>query len=370
MADQERSRAIEERLERLFENLNNRVESDERLKKLTPLVKGAEGFLFGGTELVADTFPYLRDNIGMQRFMSMPIIGLMLPTLAGIYFFGWRALAIVAVSYTVGGLTEMIFSYVRGEDITEGLLVTGILFPLTLPPTTPLWMVALGIIVGVAMGKEIFGGTGNNIFNPALVGRAFLLISFPVEMTTRWAEPMVGGVAGFGTYAISSDAISRATPLINFKATAETFPLREMFLGNISGSIGETSALLLLLGGILLIVTKIIDWRVPLSYIGTVGLLAWGLNILTPERFAPPLFQMLAGGVFLAAFFMLTDPVTHPMLSRGKWIFGIGCGVLTVLIRALTGFAEGVLFAVLLMNMFTPLIDLLTLPKGYRREAV
>lgn len=351
---------VKERLEKLIADLYRRVEDNERL---TILVGGLDGFLFGNSAAMTTAAPYIRDGIGTQRYMAMPIIAVFPATLASVYFFGWRALAIIVVSYLSGSLVELGFSYVRKEEISEGLLVTGILFPLTLPPTLPLWMVALGMIVGVGIGKEIFGGTGHNIFNPALVGRAFLAAAFPVAMTTRWYEPATPIWGGFLKY--TPDAITKATPLGMMKFDQLPTPWIKLLLGNVSGSLGETSALLLILGGLFLIVTKAIDWRIPLSYIAIAGLLSTLLWRIDPSRFADPLFHLLAGGLMLGAFFMATDPVTSPMTIKGKWIFGIGLGVLTMLMRTFTGLVEGVMFAILIGNMFTPLINSITLPKSF-----
>jgi RnfABCDGE-type electron transport complex D subunit len=344
---------IKSKLESLVEELYKRSEGRERVKVL---VEGLDGFLFGNSAATAQAAPWLRDGLGMQRYMILPIVALLPAALASVYFFGWRAVAIILICYLTGGLVELGFSYVRKEEISEGLLVTGILFPLTLPPTIPLWMAALGMAVGVAIGKEIFGGTGHNIFNPALVGRAFLLVAFPTEMTTKWMIPLQGG-KGFFTYSPPPEAITQATPLMAMKFDSIPTPWTDLFWGRVSGSLGETSAFLLILGGLFLIATKGIDWRIPFSFIATVGLLSWVI-------FANPLFHLLAGGVLLGAFFMATDPVTSPIFCKGRWIFGVMIGILTVLIRAFTGYVEGVMFAILIGNMFTPLIDNLTMPKG------
>ncbi|MFQ6034049.1 MAG: RnfABCDGE type electron transport complex subunit D [Candidatus Bipolaricaulia bacterium] len=358
---------VGEQIDRLFTKALERLEGNPRLKII---VEGTRESLFGSSYRTAREVPFLRDSLGMQRYMIMPILAVLPAALASIYFYGWRALAIIAVSYFFGALTELTFCAVRRVEISEGLLVTGILYPLTLPPTLPLWMVALGVIVGVAVGKELFGGTGYNVFNPALVGRAFLAFAFPVQMTNYWFEPFQAGLGGFLHYAPAADAITKSTPLIQMKFDHVATPWLELLWGNTAGSLGETSALLLILGGLFLILTKTIDWRVPLGYVGSLGLFSWLLWAVAPERFAGPVFQILAGGLLLGAFFMATDPVTSPITTRGRWAFAIAVGLLTVAIRSFTGFAEGVMFAILLGNMFTPLLDRLTLPRGLKGARV
>jgi electron transport complex protein RnfD len=275
--------------------------------------------------------------------MYIVLLALLLPTGASIYFFGYYDLLVIAVSIATAVLTEYLAKKIRRRAfIMDGsAVVTGLLFALILPPTIPLWMVALGSVFAIAIGKEAFGGLGHNIFNPALVGRAFMAVSFPIEMTT-WVSPM-----GF-----SFDAVTSASPLNEaFVWEGNKLQLyRELFMGNHSGSLGETSALLILLGGILLIGLRIIDWRIPLAYIGTVAILSLCLG-------QDAIFQILSGGLMLGAFFMATDYVTSPLTGRGRLIFGIGAGILTVTIRLYGGMPEGVCFAILFMNALTPLID-------------
>ena len=351
------------RLEGLIEELYKRTEGSERL---AVLVEGLEGFLFGNSAATAQAGPWLRDELGMQRYMILPIIALLPAVLASVYFFGWRAVVIILVCYLTGGLVEIGFSYVRKEAISEGVLVTGMLFPLILPPTIPLWMAALGMAVGVVIGKEIFGGTGHNIFNPSLIGLSFLLVTFPIEMTTRWVIPLQGRWGALFTYTPPPEAITSATPLIAMKFDQLLTPWPDLFWGRVAGSLGETSAFLLILGGLFLIITKGIDWRIPLSFIATTGLLFAVMWAVAPERFTDPLFHLLAGGLLIGAFFMATDPVTSPICHKGRWIFGVLIGVITVLIRTFGGYVEGVTFAILIGNMFTPLIDNLTLPRGLK----
>jgi Na+-transporting NADH:ubiquinone oxidoreductase subunit B/electron transport complex protein RnfD len=243
---------------------------------------------------------------------------------------------------------------VRKKDIEEGFLVTGLIFPLVLPPTTPLWVVAVGIVFGVFFGKEVFGGTGRNIFNPALVGRLFITIAFPAMMSTQWRLPF-------------ADAITSATPLNLFKAGEALPPLSDLLFGMAAGSMGETFRIGIVAGGLLLIATRVSNWRVPVTYLATVALGSLAASRFAPSLVAPPLVQLLTGGLLFGALFMATDPVTSPLTKAGKYVFGFGCGAVTLLIRALSGYAEGVMFSIVFMNAFVPLIDHFALAAKYPR---
>jgi len=287
--------------------------------------------------------PHLWKGRSVKTIMYYVAFALLLPTIAGIYFFGYHALLVVIVSVVAALLTEYGVKKLRNKPfVMDGsTIVTGLLLALTLPPTIPLWMVAVGSIFAIAIVKEAFGGLGHNIFNPALGGRAFLAACFALKMTT-WVAPM-----GF-----NADAVTTATPLNSSFIWAGTklALYRDLLLGNVGGSIGETSALLILAGGILLLVLGIINWRIPVAYIGTVALFSLILG-------QDALFHILAGGLMLGAFFMATDYVTSPITNKGRIIFGIGAGILTVIIRQFGGLPEGVTYAILFMNAVTPLID-------------
>ena len=295
--------------------------------------------------------PHLWKGLSVSKIMYLVVIALMFPTGAAIYFFGNHALSVIGVSVGVAVATEYVCKRIRGQAfIMDGsTVVTGLLLGLIMPPTISLWMVVIGAIFSIAIVKEVFGGLGHNIFNPALGGRAFLSISFTAEMTT-WVKPM-----GFG-----ADAVTAATPLgESFVWSADKLSLYQaMFLGNTAGSMGETSALLILIGGGLLLGLRIINWRIPAIYIGTVALmsLAFGQD---------PLFHILAGGLMIGAFFMATDYVTSPLTNRGKIIFSVALGALTVTIRLFAGMPEGVCYSILFMNAVTPLIDRYTKIKPY-----
>jgi Na+-transporting NADH:ubiquinone oxidoreductase subunit B/electron transport complex protein RnfD len=226
-------------------------------------------------------------------------------------------------------------------------------------------MVAVGVAFGVFFGKEVFGGTGRNIFNPALVGRVFLSVAFPEYFATKWSEPLFAGLGGLVKY--TADVVTSATPLINYKTAQIVTDNYDLLMGFASGSIGETIRIGIIAGGILLVITKIADWRIPLSYILSVAIFALIGNHIAAVKFAPPMFQLLSGGLLFGAFFMATDPVTSPLTFGGKWIYGILLGLFTVLIRGLSGFVEGVMFAILLMNAIAPLIDTIVLNFKFKK---
>lgn len=343
------------------------VKGHPALRKFYPIIEATYNFFFGPSETTTAA-PHIADHLDIKRYMTCVVIALLPATLGGIYFYGLRVIAIILVSYISGGLMEVIFAVVRRKQIHEGFLVTGLIFPLVLPPTIPLWMVAVGSIFGVFFGKEVFGGTGRNIFNPALVGRVFLSVAFPEQFTTLWQEPFIKGLGGFLHY--TTDAITSATPLINFKMVHIMADYPSLLFGLTAGSIGETLRIGVIAGGIFLIITRIADWRIPISYLLTVAILALITSHFAPAKFAPPLFQILTGGLLFGAFFMATDPVTAPLSFGGKWIYGIFLGIITVLIRALSGFVEGVMFAILMMNAVAPLIDSLVLSAKFKKIKV
>lgn len=341
-----------------LERSRNLLESKPGLKKFKPILDAVDEFFFG-TDKTTKFPPYILDQLEIKRYMSLVILALLPATFASVYFYGLRVLLIILVSYIFGGLTEVFFAVGRRKPIYEGFLVTGLIFPLILPPTIPLWMVAVGIIFGVFFGKEVFGGTGRNIFNPALVGRVFLSMAFPEQFASLWQKPYTQGLAGLVNY--SSDAITSATPLINFKSSHLLTSYSSLLWGGTAGSLGETFRIGIISGGLFLIFTRIVDWRIPFSYLLSVFVFAFFGHHLLGEQFAPPLFQLLSGGLLFGAFFMATDPVTSPFTFAGRWSYGILLGILTVLIRTFSGFVEGVMFSILLMNALSPLLDQMVL---------
>jgi electron transport complex protein RnfD len=270
--------------------------------------------------------------------------------IASVYFFKWQAVGVYAVTIAGCLMAEAVMQKIRGKKIMlndfSGL-ITGILLAMVLPPALPLWMAFIGGVFAIVFGKELFGGLGHNIFNPALLSRAFLMAAFPVALTT-WSAP--------GTL----DAITSATPLGLAKFEHAATPFMSLFMGNVGGCIGETSALALLIGFAYLLYFKIIDYRIPAAYIGTTAVFAGITHLVAPDKFMGPMFHILAGGLLIGAVFMATDPVTSPVTAKGRWVFGIGCGLVTMIIRLWGGLPEGVMYSILLMNAFTPLINRVT----------
>ena len=291
-----------------------------------------------------------------QTAMLRVCYALALPALAGIYLFGWRAFVLVLLSLATGLLTEALFTFREGKPVTSAVLVTALIFGLSLPPTLPLWMAVLGMLVAVGIGKMAFGGLGQNVFNPAMVGRCFLYITFPVQMTNQWVEPFWGGGGGFIAWAGSAEALSRATPLEGIRNGASP-GLWEAAVGNIPGSIGETSALLILAGGAYLIYRKAAPWRIALaclvSGVGAAVLLKVGGQL--PGVAVPAV--ILSGGFMFGALFVATEPITAPKTISGQWIYGVAIGGLTVVLRRFSNFAESFMFVVLLMNALVPILD-------------
>lgn len=292
--------------------------------------------------------PHIRDRDDSTRIMWWVAIALLFPSAAAVYFFGVPALLLIIFTTLFAVLAEALFQIVARQPVTVrdgSAAVTGLLLALIVPPTLPLWMAAIGAMIAVILVKGLFGGLGFNIFNPALVARAFLLASWPVAMTA-WVRPF--------------DAVTSATPLFLAKMGERVPDYLTLFIGNRAGSLGETSAIAILIGAAILFWKKIIDWPAPTAYIGTVFLLSLAFG-------KDPLFHALSGGLLIGAFFMATDYVTVPVTTWGRFIFGLGCGTMTVLIRLFGGFPEGVNYSILFMNMFTPMIDKYVHPRLYGR---
>ena len=304
--------------------------------------------------LVVSPAPHLRAERSSRDIMFLVCFALLLPTAGGVYYFGIYSLFVVLVSVVTAVLTEYVSKMLRKREfVMDGsAIVTGMLFALVLPPRVPLWLVVIGAAFAIAIVKEAFGGLGHNIFNPALAGRAFVSVTF-AGLMTKWISP--------ASSLTSLDSSTTATPLSeSFVNTGSTTDLYwRLFIGDVGGSIGETSALLVLIGGLILLFTGVIKWRIPTIYIGTVFLLTW---IIPGED---PVFHILAGGLFLGAFFMATDYVTVPLTDKGQYIFAAGAGILVVMIRLYGSMPEGVAYSILLMNAITPLIDRYVRPKPY-----
>lgn len=379
-------------LKHLFTTTRSYFESGGKLEKLNPLFEAVETVAFTpALTTTADT--HVRDSLDLKRFMTFVIIALMPPFFYGIYNTGyqagaasglalgfipvmlrgaWVVLPMLMVSYAVGLFWETLFAAVRKHPISEGFLVTGLLFPMTLPPTTPLWQVAVGISFGVVIGKEIFGGTGRNILNPALTGRAFLFFAYPANMS---GDRVWTAVQQTGQQVV--DAVTAATPLslapltpagesVSGLLTDAGYTFQRMFMGNMPGSVGETSALMILLGAIFLVLTGVGNYRIMVG--GILGVLAvaypgYLVNLSSGGEAARlfslhPVWHLVMGSFAFGIVYMATDPVSAPGMNLSCWIFGFAIGALTVMLRVFNpAYPEGVMLAILFMNIFAPLID-------------
>jgi len=283
------------------------------------------------------------------------VIALIPPMLASLYFYRLLALKLIAVCVITCVIVEALAQKARKKSVTVSdgsAIVTGILLALVLPPAAPMWMAVIGSLVAIGLVKQLFGGLGFNIFNPALLARAFLMAAFPAILTS-WTEP------------VTLDAVASATPLGMMKFEHVAAPYMDLFLGNVSGSLGEASAVAILIGAAYLFIKKYADWRIPLSFVLTASILGAVLYNIDPVKYPTALFQILSGGMLLGALFMATDPVTSPVTKKGRWIFGIGCGIFAVIIRQWSGLPEGVMYSIILMNCITPLVNKYTKPKRF-----
>lgn len=302
--------------------------------------------------LIVSPSPHDENYLKTSNIMLNVCIALVPALIAACVFFGFRALLLTAVCVGCCVLFEFLCRKIMKRDNTIGDLsavVTGIILALNLPVTLPLWMAAIGSFVAIVIVKQLFGGLGQNFANPAITARIVLMVSFPTAMT-HWVVPFFWREA-------AADAVTSATPLA-LGEDAELPSYLDLFLGNIGGCMGETCALALLLGGLYLAARRIISLAAPVSFIGVLAL----LSFISGED---PLYQILAGGVFLGAFFMATDYATTPISTKGKIVFGIGCGIITFVIRRFGSFPEGVSFSILLMNVLTPYIEQLTRTKVF-----
>lgn len=313
------------------------------------------------TQVVVSPAPHIRDELSTEKAMKMVFLALVPATLFSFWNFGFKALSLVLISIAACVCAEYFIQKALKKPLTVkdgSAALTGLLLALTVTPELPVWMIVIGAVVSIGLGKHIFGGLGHNPFNPALIGRAFLLASWPVPMTT-WSWPNNAlNWAGAGIDAVAGATVLNLDKMGTLQSLNLKVPYLNLLWGNIAGSLGETSALLLLLGGLYLIYKGVIDWRIPGAYFGTVIVLSFLFQ-------KDPLLQLLAGGLFLGAFFMATDWVTSPVTKKGRIYFGIGCGILTMLIRIFGGYPEGVCYSILIMNAATPLLDRLTQPRRF-----
>ncbi len=317
------------------------------------------------SELVVSSSPHSKDHRTVSTIMGYVLVALFPATVGAVVYFGWSVLLIILISVGSCVLFEYLFNLLmkRKQTIYDcSAMVTGLLLALSMPPTVPLWLLPIGAFFAIVIVKQLFGGLGKNIFNPALSARIFLFLSFPRYMNHCWITPF--------------DGVTVATPLEYLKNSSEKLvtitdkiSIGDCFLGNTGGCIGETSALLLLLGGIFLLYKKVITWHIPVSFIGTVAL----VTLIFP-RYSDisavqyMLYHLCSGSLFMGAFFMATDYATSPVTPGGRLIYGAGCGLITILIRYFGGYLEGVSFAILLMNCFSVFLDTVTIPRNFGGE--
>lgn len=306
-------------------------------------------------KLIITSSPHVRSNESVSRIMLDVVLALIPAGAISAVFFGVKVLPIILLSVLSAVVTEAFIQKLSKKPITINdwsAVVTGLLLAYNLPPTASWWLPVIGSIIAIALVKHAFGGLGQNFMNPALAARAILLAAWPVQMTS-WVQP-------------GRDAVTTATPLAILMETenagAQLPSLWEAMIGNIGGTIGEVSALALLLGAAYLLYRRVINWRIPFMYLGTVALLTWilgGSELFTGNG----IYHLFVGGLILGAFYMATDYSSSPVTPRGQIIMGVGCGILTAVIRLYGGYPEGVSYSILIMNVLTPLIDRYTMPK-------
>jgi Na+-transporting NADH:ubiquinone oxidoreductase subunit B len=317
----------------------------------------------------------MKSLVTWQLPMKRVLYALVPAVAASVWFFGWRALVVLAAVNLAGFLTEFVFTRYTKTEVTSAVFVSGVLYGLSLPPGIPLWMAVVGIVFGILFGKMVFGGFGRNVFNPALVGRVFIYVSFAVPMTAKWVQPLTpawgslalpGSVGGFARWA--ADAVSGPTPLRVLRQGGAVDTLRLLW-GNVAGSLGETSAVLIVLGGLFIIWKKAANWRIVVSEIAAFAVLQAVFWLAGVRHAADPLTALLAGSTLLGMLFMATDPVSASQTQGGRWVYGALTGGLIVLIRTFSVWPEGTMFAILLGNTFAPIVDYLVRQRASKRKA-
>ena len=358
-------------IRKILDNIESKILESKNLKRFHPLHDALDTFLYSKNTQTLNA-PYVRDSIDLKRTMIIVVLALLPSFIFGTYNVGlqspenisssfidcfifglYRVLPMYLVVFAVGGLFEALFAVIRKHEINEGFLVTGFLIPLTMPPTVPLWMLALATIFGVVIGKEIFGGTGYNIFNPALTARAFLFFAYPSKMSGNipWIYP--------------ADGLSKATPLLEQSSNMNlSYSWSDMFFGFIPGSLGETSTLAVLFGAFILILTKIGSWRTMLAT--TIGMIITSLLLnqigkiqgTSPMLDITPMYHFVMGSFAFGMVFMATDPVSSAQTNIGRWYYGLLIGFMVVIIRCINpAYPEGMMLAILFANAFAPLFD-------------
>jgi len=332
------------------------------------------------TTLEIGSSPHISSGASVNVIMRNVVYALLPVCAFAVYAFGLASLLVLAVATATCIVTEHVMCRATGQASTLGdwsITITGLLYGLTLPPDLPLWMVVVGAVFAVAVGKFLFGGLGSNAFNPALVGRAFLQAAFPQAMT-HWALPFApdryaalpGSTLTWPFAEPAYDAVTTATPLAQMKFDSIQAASGDLLLGLTSGSAGETCALLILSGGVYLVARRMMNWRIPASIFLAVALLTWAFSLYDPVRYPEPAFMLFAGGLMLGAVFMATDMVASPITNAGCWVYGALIGLIVVVVRFWGGMPEGVMYAILLGNAVSPHIDRLIRPRvfGTRRE--
>jgi len=337
--------------------------------------------------------PHTHGSLSTGRIMLTVWLAMLPASLYGVYLYGWPAFNLLLITTAVALAAEALGLRLAGKPIVPSLfdgsaLVTAWLLAMTLPPWAPWWIAVVGALFALIVGKQVFGGIGQNLFNPAMLGRVALLIAFPLEMTT-WVSPQplfsanapgfIDSLALTFGGAANIDAVSGASLLGHIKtevgrsvpldeALSGFYSLQQAVVGEMRGSLGETSALLILIGGLFLMLRRIISWHIPFAMLATVAMLASVMHLIDPARYADAGVHLFSGGLMLGAFFIATDPVGSPSTPRGQLVYAAACGALIYIIRTWAGFPEGVAFAVLLMNAATPLIDHYLRPRIYGRS--
>lgn len=317
------------------------------------------------SDFIVSSSPHAKDHRTVSTIMGCVLIALLPAAVGAVVYFGWRALVLILVSVVSCVLFEFLYNLILKKKQTIydcSAIVTGVLLAFNLPSTAPLWLPPIGALFAIVVVKMLYGGIGKNMFNPAIAGRIFLFLTFSGYMSGRWVAPF--------------DGLSTATPLAYLKNSSgelvtitSRFSVGDCLLGNIGGCLGETSAALLLLGGLFLLYKKVITWHIPVAFIGTVAV----VTLLLPRyhdisSLQYMLYQLFSGGLFLGAIFMATDYTTSPITPKGRILYGVGCGLLTVFIRYFGGYPEGVSFAILIMNFFVGFLDSKTIPKQFGGE--
>lgn len=360
------------KIEPILNKTLNKAESFIQSRPKVNFLFGAlfEAFdgLIRSSKDIAKTQPFIRNQMDAKQYMGGILVALFLGwVVPAIYFFGFLCVVPkLIVSFVVGVfIVDVIWVILAKEErINEGGFVTCLFIPAFLPPQAPLWLIGVGAGVSILF-RNITGGVGMNLLNPALFGRLILTISFPTMVVSGWQEPFIG-FPTLQSLAYGVDAVTHATPLIAYKETGEVTSYISLLFGANTGSLGETCRVALIIAGIWLCKKRIANWRIPVAYLGSVFIFAALFSLIPGEAMVPPMLQLLSGGLIFGAFFMATDPITTTYSQTGKWIFSIGCGLITVVIRNFTPIPEGVMYAILLMNLVGVPIQSILLKIKYR----